>query len=185
MAGLTDWRVMSTQSTAAYIGGGAVGGGGRFNFEIGDGHGSNFSGTYNGLGGGIGLGLEVPGGAIVRGIMDVYMPTIRGLLNSVASQDLYCSNLFSVIPTDLDWTMFNDRLFIVAIGAELGGSIGGNLLIWQRFYNIYNISARTGARYASEEGQVVALAVTAGWGVGLYGASGTFTICSCSRFSPA
>lgn len=183
MAGITDWSILSTQSTAGYVGAGAVAGGGQFNFDLTDGQDNNYSASYRGFGGGMGAGLELPSGAIISGIMDFYMPAIRGLLNSVASQDIYCSNLFATGSGELSWTHLNDTLYIVAIGAECGASIGANLLIWVDYYDTYTVSSRTGARYATRRNSVQALAVTCGWGIGVYGVAGTFTVCGCNRFA--
>ena len=174
MAGLTDWRLTSTQSTAVYVGPGVVGGGGRFNFELTDGRGSNYSASYNGIGGGAGAGLRgIPAGRIISFIMDFFMPTVRSMINAVGSQDLYLSNLYS----------------IVALGGEIGAGLSGSLLIWSDTTNIRNThhissqTARLGEMTPTTEVRINAIALAIGFGVGLVGISGTATMCSCRRFT--
>jgi hypothetical protein len=190
MAGLTDWRLTSTQSTAVYVGPGVVGGGGRFNFELTDGRGSNYSASYNGIGGGAGAGLRgIPAGRIISFIMDFYMPTVRSMINAVGSQDLYLSNLYSIGAEPLNWTNLNDYLTIFALGGEIGAGLSGSLLIWSDTTNIRNThhissqTARLGEMTPTTEVRINAIALAIGFGVGLVDISGTATMCSCRRFT--
>lgn len=189
MSGITNWRIVSTQSTAGYLGGGLVAGGGQFNFELSDGIRNSYSASYRGIGTGLGAGLRgVPSGRVISFIMDYYMPLIRTMINAVGSQDVYLSNLYSVQNETIDWPNLNDNLYIFSLGGEIGAGLSGSLFIWEdytRRAGVSSLTARLGEMTPTLTPRVTAMALGVGFGVGLVGVSGTVTMCTCSRFSPA
>ena len=184
----SNWKLVSTQSTSGYFGGAAVVGGGKFVFSLSDGRGTNYEAIYTGAGAGLGIGLDVDTGRsrIGPAILDYYLPAVRALINSVASQDLYLSGLYRLTPTELNPANLNRTLFIISLGGEIGAGFSGSLLAWEDITETFEISpqmARLGEMTPTRRPRTTALAVAVGLGVGLVGASGTVTVCACNRFA--
>jgi hypothetical protein len=186
----SDWRLISTQSTALSVGVVApiVVGAGFYNFGLTNGHGTNYNASYRGAGGGAGVGLRVPASRIASFLMDYYMPTVRSLINSVGSQDVYLSNLYKLIPSELTANNLNKRLSIYSVGAEIGLNGSGSIFLWeddQQYEGIHPQTARLGDFTPTTRPRFTAIALGVGIGVGLVGASATGTLCFCDSFAPA
>ena len=124
--------------------------------------------------------------------MDYFAPSIRAVINSAVgtSQDLYLSNLYSLIPSELNQNHLSERLWITALGGEIGAGLSGALFAWQAVHQHSPITpsvslTRFGRMPQTRRPEITALAVAVGVGVGLVGASATETVCICNSFTRA